>query len=178
MNNTNGTNKSSSVAKRVAYGGIVNLLILVSVYFASILPTNKLFFFGLSSIFLAFIVIEFGVKFAILNYLSSVFLLLIMIHNKLTLIPYILFFGYYAIVKYYVERINNLVLEWFIKLSIFNIVMYLIYFIADKLLLSELKIKIPIWIIILIAEGIFIIYDYAFSIGIAYYNNKIRNRII
>ena len=61
---------SHRVGKKVAYGGIVNMLSLVTLYLASILPTNRLFFFGLSSVFLAAIVIEFGVLYAIYTYVS------------------------------------------------------------------------------------------------------------
>lgn len=162
----------------VSYGGMVNLLSLMSLYLASILPTNRLFFFGLSSIFLASILLEFGVKFAFVNYVSSSILIVILIYNKVIIIPYVLFFGYYAIIKYYIEKINNFFIEWIIKISLFNITMYLIYLIVDKLFIGDIKINLPFWIITILAQIVFIIYDYAFSVAIGYYVKNFRNKIL
>ncbi len=166
--------KDHSLAKKVAYGGIINLLTLVSLYFASILPTSRLFFFGISTVFLAIIVIEFGVLSAIYTYISISILGLIINYNKLTLIPYIMFFGYYAIIKYYIEKINNLIIEWIIKLMLFNVAIIMMYMFMKNVLIGNIDINLPLWVIVIVAQVIFIVYDYCYSIAIWYFRSKLR----
>lgn len=174
---TNLYDKNNNIAKKVAYGGIVNLLTIVSLYLASILPTNRLLFFGLSSIFLAIVVIEFGTKFAFINFISASILGLILVYNKLILVPYILFFGYYGIVKYIIEKINNIVFEWILKLLIYNCALYLIFLFTIKLLMEDIKVNLPIWVLIILVEVVFIAYDFGFSVAISYYKDKIKKII-
>jgi len=164
----------SNVSKKIAYGAIINLLTVVSLYLASILPTNRLFFFGLSSFFLSVIVIEFGVSFAFTTFMASSILGLIIIPNKMILVPYIMFFGYYGIVKFFIEKINNVYIEWIVKLMIFNISVVMVYLFTNRVLFSEIKIYGPTWAFIYLGELIFIIYDISYSFGISYYKKHFR----
>lgn len=167
----------NSKSRKIALGGIVTLLSTVSLYLSSILPTNRLFFFALSTFFLSVIIIEDNIKFAGLVYLSSSVLSFIIIPNKTVVIPYILFFGYYAIVKSLIERINKLLIELLIKLMLFNLSTYVTYSIVSKALLGEIIIKLPVWAIFLLMQLAFLIYDYSFSLGIFFYRSRIRPKI-
>lgn len=165
---------NSSKSKKVALGGIVVLLSVLCLYLASILPTNKLFFFCLSTVFIAVIVIEFKTYFALITYLAISILGFIIIPNKLIMIPYAIYFGYYGILKYYIEKINNILVEWVIKIGLFNLFVYVTYIITVNLFVSNLYIKLPIWLIILLLQVIFIIYDICYSLAINYYKYKLR----
>lgn len=168
---------NSSKSKKIALGGIVTLLSTISLYVSSVLPTNRLFFFALSTFFLAAIILENDVKFAALVYISSSLLGFIIIPNKVVVLPYIIFFGYYAIVKSLIERINILPIEILIKLLLFNLSTYITYSIVSTALLGEIIIKLPAWILFILLQLVFVIYDYFFSLGIYYYRNKIRPKI-
>ncbi len=167
----------NSKSQKIALGGIVTLLSTVSLYISSILPTNRLFFFALSTFFLAVIIIESNVSFAVLVYFSSSILSFILIPNKAIVLPYLIFFGYYAIVKSLIERINILAVELLIKLLLFNLSIYVIYTIVSTVFLGEIIIKLPIWAIFLLMQLVFLIYDYTFSLGVFFYRNKIRPKI-
>ncbi len=175
MNNVIKT--KSNIAKQVAFGGINILLTTVSLYLASTLPTNRIFFLALSSVFLSVIVIEFGTKTAFFNYLASSILGFLIIPNKFIMVTYILLLGYYGIVKYYIEKLDNLILEWIIKLVIFNIWLYLVYSFTYSFFFADISIKIPTLVLAVIAQVIFIVYDYAYSVAIWYYRRKLRNVI-
>lgn len=164
-------------SKRIALGGIVTLLSTLSLYIASILPTNRLFFFALSTFFLAAIVIEDSKQFSILVYISSSLLSLILIPNKTIILPYIVFFGYYAIPKSIIEKINNLVIEILIKLLLFNLSIYITYTFLNKFFFEDIIFKLPIWIVFIIMQLALIIYDYSFSLCIYFYRTKIRAHI-
>lgn len=167
----------NSKSQKIALGGIVTLLSTVSLYISSILPTNRLFFFALSTFFLAAIIIENNIGFAVLVYFSSSILSFIIIPNKAAVLPYVIFFGYYAIVKSLIERINILAVELFIKLMLFNLSIYITFNIVSRALLGEIIIKLPAWVVFLLMQLAFIVYDYAFSLGVYFYRNKIRPKI-
>lgn len=164
-------------SRKVALGGIVTLLSAMLLYISSVLPTNKLFFFALSTFFLSVIIIEDDMKFAWLVYVSSSLLSFIIIPNKTIVLPYFVFFGYYAIIKSLIERINILPIELLIKFLLFNLSIYITYTIASKAFWGEIIIKLPTWALFLIMQLAFIIYDYSFSLGIYFYKNKIRPKI-
>lgn len=167
--------KKPSLAKQIAFGGISILLTIVSLYLASTLPTNRIFFLGLSSVFLAIVVIEFGTRAAILNYISTSILGFLILPNKVILLPFISFLGYYGIIKFYIEKLDNFIFEWILKLLAFNGGLYLVYTFTNTILLGDISIDVSIWVIIVIAEIIFIVYDYAYSVAIWYYRRKLRN---
>ncbi|MDK2800594.1 MAG: hypothetical protein PWQ70_2213 [Clostridiales bacterium] len=141
---------------------------------ASILPTNRLSFYALSSMFVLAMVIEFGATSAAITYLSTTLLALFIIPDKLMIIPYFLFFGYYGIVKYFIEKLNNIVLEWVIKILVFNASMYVVYLIAINILFENIDTRFPIWITVLLGQIAFIVYDYGYSIATGYYKNRLR----
>ncbi|WP_069650056.1 hypothetical protein [Caloranaerobacter ferrireducens] len=165
---------NSSKSKKVALGGIVVLLSVLCLYLASILPTNKIFFFCLSTVFIAVIIIEFKTYFSLITYGAVSILGFIVIPNKLIMIPYVIYFGYYGIIKYYIEKINNILVEWVIKIVLFNLFVYVTYIITVNLFVSNLYIKLPIWLILLLLQVLFIIYDICYSLAINYYKYKLR----
>lgn len=169
--------KYNTKSQKIAFGGIITLLSSVSLYISSILPTNRLLFFALSTFFLAAIIMENDIKLAVLVYLSSSILSFILIPNKAVVLPYFIFFGYYAIVKSLIERINKIIIELLLKLLLFNLSLYITYTVASRALLGDIIIKLPVWVIFLLMQLGFIIYDYAFSIAVYFYKNKIRPKI-
>ncbi|WP_026894041.1 hypothetical protein [Clostridiisalibacter paucivorans] len=178
MNNNPYGNNSNTKVKGLAFSGIITVLIIIGLYISSITPTNRIFFFCLSTVFISIVLIEYGTRLSIILYGSSAILGLILVPNKLIMVAYIIFFGYYGILKYYIERLNNILIEWVIKIIIFNLGMFLIYVIV--LYAIGLKVDISkIFIItnIIIGEIIFIVYDYVYSIIITLYINKLRKKI-
>ncbi|EOD01374.1 hypothetical protein [Caldisalinibacter kiritimatiensis] len=166
--------KHNSAAKKIALGGIITLLTLSCLYLVSILPTNKIFFFWLSTIFIAFIVIEIGVSTAVLSFFAVSILGFLIIPNKLVLLPYTIYFGYYGVVKYYIEKINNLLLEWVIKIILFNVATYVIFYISNNILFNNIIVKFDIRLFIVVLQIGFLVYDYFYSIMIKYYKFRLR----
>ena len=123
------------------------------------------------------VVIEHGSKHALLVYLSSSILSFIIVPNKLIVLPYIAFFGYYAILKSLIEKSNKIFFEWIMKLLAYNLAMYIVYLLTSKMFFDSITIKLPIWVVFIIMEIIFILYDYCFSLAIQYYNTKLKNKI-
>jgi hypothetical protein len=168
----------ASNGRKAAYGGIVASLSLLCLYISAsgIVPFNRLSFYALSTMFIFIMQIEFGLSSAFATFGATSLLAVIIVPNKAMLVPHILFFGYYGIIKYYIERISNLFLEWLLKIVAFMGAMYITYLIVVKLFSLELSLPygIPGILIIVVGIGIFAVYDLAYSIIIGYYNRKRR----
>ena len=72
------------------------------------------------------LVIEINVKWAFAAYIAASVLVFIFAEPESKLM-YICLFGYYPIVKALIERINKPVIEWILKLAVFNVAAIMIY---------------------------------------------------
>jgi hypothetical protein len=160
--------------KGLALNGILGALTVISLLFATVLPTNRLSLYALSSFFISIIIIEYGIKSGWLFFAATGLLSIFLIPDKLGIIPYIIFFGIYGIVKVYIERIQSKVLEYFLKVVYFNICILIAVFFIKGVFLQSITVKLPWWLIIVALELVFIIYDYVYTLFIAYYRGKLK----
>lgn len=161
-------------AKRISLSGILGALCLITLFLATTLPTNRLFFYGLSTVFCALIIIEHGIRAGILFYFATLLLALVLIPNKLRLIPYIFILGHYPLWKTWIEKINHPIQEVFLKLLVLNFFTGIAYYLFASLLLIELVIPLAPILIFILLQVIFLIYDYAFTLIISFYLKKLR----
>ena len=160
------------MSKNIAYSGLLLALNIVFLILSFIIPTNTLFFMGLASLPIAIVIIEQGIKYGIVFYVASSILSFLFIPDKINWIFYTFTFGIYGVIKYFIERDRNIFIEYILKLGIFNIIIFLGYFFIKNFIYIPLN---PITI--LVAQLIFIAYDYSYGIFIDYYYNKIRKNI-
>lgn len=85
-----------------------------------------------SSLFIMIVVIEINCKWAFGAYLAASVLVFLLAEPESKLI-FILFLGYYPILKALADRLHKPVLEWLIKLAVFNAAVLLIYLVFSNL---------------------------------------------
>lgn len=156
----------------MALMGVLMALNQVFLLIASIIESNTFFFLGIASLPLGIIVIERGWKKGVLFFIGSLFLAFFIIPDKLILIPYAFVFGNYGVVKYLIEGRGNIVWEIIFKAIYLNITFIGAVIISKNML----GLSIPLYLI-LGANIVFFIYDYAYSLFISQYQNKIRGKI-
>lgn len=156
----------------MALMGVLMALNQVFLLIASIIESNTFFFLGIASLPLGIIVIERGWKKGVLFFIGSLFLTFFIIPDKLILIPYAFVFGNYGVVKYLIEGRGNIVWEIIFKAIYLNITFIGAVIISKNIL----GLSIPLYLI-LGANIVFFIYDYAYSLFISEYQNKIRGKI-
>lgn len=166
--------KYSFNAKKVSLSGILLAFAVISLFLSTIVPTNTLSFYALSSFFVSVIVVEFGVKSGWVFYIASSLLALIILPEKVGLIPYAIFFGVYGLIKYYIEKLNNIVVEYILKVACFNLSLLAAIAFVKEFFLDKIKVDFPWWLIILGLELVFLIYDYVYTLFIQYYNTKLK----
>ncbi len=163
--------------KKIALNGILGALAVICLVLAVVLPTNKISLYALSSFFVTISIIESGVKAAWIFYVATSLLGLILLPNKLGILPYALFFGLYGIVKYYIEKLDKIMIEFAIKLVYFNICLGLLVLLASEIFGYSVAVKLPWFLAIIAVEVIFLLYDIVYSLFINYYKARIRPKL-
>ncbi len=164
---------------RLTLTAMFTALAVITLFVASILPAGKLGAYAISSLFIAGLASEDEVGFSALQFIATSLLGLLIIPNKIAVLPFVLFFGHYGLGKYLLEKhISNNVLCWIFKLIYFNICIFATYFLAKAVLFSTAELALPIWGLVLGAEAVYVIYDIVFSGLIHFYYNRIRKRLI
>lgn len=166
-------------SRNIALGGILAAVTLVFLYLSSILPTSKFFILAITSFMVAIIIIEGNLKRGFIFYVVTSVLSLILVPDKSIAITYVLFFGFYGIIKSYIEQTSKYkYLEIIIKLIFFNIDIFVIYYIINHFLNTKVAIKsYPIIGFFIAIQVGFLLYDYVFSIVISYYYKNIKNKV-
>lgn len=160
-------------SKDLAYLGVLLGLNQVFIVLSSLIETNTLFLFAVAALIVGIVIVEFGAKSSLFFYIASSILGYILTFNKIEIITYILFFGLYSIIKHLLETKvlgkKSLILA---KITSFNITLVIIY------LVTKLFTAIPFeyWMILL-AQVLFLVYDYAFTVFINYYIDKIKPKL-
>jgi hypothetical protein len=162
-------NKASNIAK----GGLFTALTILFLYLSSIVPINRFYLLGLAACIIPLSILTTNVKNSILVYIASG-LLSLLFGFRGSAIAYIIFFGLYGFIKYYVEKLRRAPLEFVLKLAFFNICLYSTFFLYRLLSLGLPSINLPIYYVLIILQFIFIVYDYTLTMFISYANKKTR----
>jgi hypothetical protein len=167
---------NGSRVKRITLSGILLAFTVISVFLAATLPTSKLSLYALSSLFAAIIIIEFGTRAGWVFYLASAILSALLV-PRLEVIPFIVFFGVYGLIKLYIERIHSRVIEYVLKLIYFNICLVLGLFFLKEIVLGGVSITAPVYIVAAILELVFLLYDYIYTLFIRFYGTQLKQRL-
>lgn len=160
------------MSKKIAYGGILLALNTILLLLINVIPINTLFIMGVASLIISIVIMEWGPKSGVIFYIGTVILSFIVMTNKAQWVAYILTFGVYGLVKYFIEQDRNIYIEYILKLIFANIMIFILYLILKSF------IQIPINIILVLAfEVVFLIYDYVYTSFIGYYNEKLKKLI-
>ena len=109
------------VSYRVALGGIVSALCLVTMFLAGVLPAFYLLLPMIAGVLMMIIAVEVSRSWAFLTYIAVSLLSLLVTFDKEAALVFIMIFGHYPIVRLYLQKIPLKGLRAFIKLIIFNI---------------------------------------------------------
>lgn len=162
---------------KIALGGICLALTLIFLFAGSMIPGIELTLFAISSLFTAVMILETGVGGGILLYAAAVLLGLALLPNKMAIIPYAFFFGYYGILKLYLEKLPGGVLQLLIKAVFFAAILCIGLLGFRKLLLGSIHLPdYPVALLILAGTALLLLYDYIYTLLIHFYIKRIQHR--
>lgn len=126
-------NKKKFNAFKVALGGIITALSVVLMFSTGLIPTLTYAIPAMAGMLLIVITIEINSGFATVVYAAVSILSLLVVADKEAAVMYTAFFGYYPIIKGFIERKLSGVIEWVVKYLIFNIAVISAYFVVSKI---------------------------------------------
>ena len=132
---------------------------------------------AVSGALLAIIVIEINKKWATGAYIAISLLSLLTVADKEAAMFFVAFFGYYPIIKEVIENKLPKVLEWIVKLLLFNaaaVIAYAVIIYVFGIPFDEMEEYGKYSVLILLAMGnvIFILYDYCMTSLISLYYQR------
>lgn len=155
-------------SKFIARGGILTSIGVILLYLSTISPTSKVYILGVASCLIPLSVIITNIRNSFLVYIATSIISILMLGFKGSVIAYVLFFGLYGFIKYYIERLRNIPLEIILKLLYFNVSVGIIFYLYKLFFAGLLKINLPLYQVIIMLQFMFVIFDYALTLFIAY----------
>ncbi len=168
-------------SKRVALCGMLTALsvvIMLAAYFPYLTFTLPVFAGGVISI----ILFEINCKWALGAFFAAGFLSFLFCEKEAAML-FLAFFGYYPIVKAKLECISSRITEYILKFLLFNVAIVLAYLIIIFVLGIPLEGlgdfgKYTVFILLGIANFMFIFYDFALSVFYHDYMKRLHPKIV
>jgi len=161
----------------VSLTALLAALSVVLLYLASLLPSGRLASAAIAGLINAIAVIECGRLCAFACFSCTSILAAVLLPVKAVALIYILFFGYYPIVKSLAERIKSRTLEWAVKIIVFNAALTATYFLCVPVVAPGLELDIGLLVLLCVAGNIcFVLYDMAFSMLARQYIERIYKK--
>ena len=169
-----------SKSGKIALGGLLTALGVVLMFLTGLIPIGTYALPAIAGVLLIVAVIEIGAKWAWMIYAAVAVLSLLFAADKEAALLFVLFFGYYPVLKSFLERISNKVLSWISKFAVFNVAVVACFFLAVNFLqlpedsFTVFGIYLP-WVFLILGNAVFLIYDIALSGLVATYVEKLHH---
>lgn len=163
----------------IALGSIITALSVVIMLFTNIITVASMALPAISGVLTAFLVIETDKRYALVSFIAVSVLSFLFVADKSSVFAYVLFFGYYPILKAVIEKLKNKIIQFIIKLGLFNICIFLLYWLSIKVLrlpqeefsFNGVNLLFPLYILLIIT---LIAYDIAITQLIVRYIVKLK----
>ena len=173
-----------SPARRVAYAGVITALSVVLLYLLHVLPTMRAAMLFVLSLLPAVMAYEKRYADALLCYVASSLLALLLTPVSGPWLMYVGFFGWYGIVREYLVTRWGRGVSWVVLAMLFNISFFTLYFLFQTVLLQGFNP--PAWIqgfpvllyLVPAAEVAFVIFELLYGMCRAYYIARVRRLLI
>ena len=169
---------------KVAYGGMIVALSLVAMFATVLFPYAEYALPAIAGVFLIGLVVDFGFRTAVVAYVAVSLLSAMIVPNKEAVVLSITFLGYYPILKGNLEQLKSRIVEWCVKFGIFNFAVLLSYYLmlyvfGLKEVISEVEaFRFGIWVLWILANVVFLIYDFALTRLISFFICRIRPKYL
>ncbi len=152
----------------VAFCGIITALSTVLMMCTGLLPVATYALPALAGVLMILVVVELGRQWAFPVFAATSLLSVFLAADKEAVLLFIVFFGYYPILKSLLEQLRRKWLSWLLKFLVFNAAMIAGFFGAVYVLMIPIEeftigtVFIP-WLLLVLGNAVFLLYDYAVS---------------
>lgn len=177
-------------SKDITLGAIMVALTSIILYSTSLIPINTLTILTVASAIIPVCIIRSNIKTATFVYVASSLIGFFIVPINISIL-YAIFFGVYGIIKFLAEKTKNLTVEYIYKILFFNIAFCTAFVIFQKVIgidvlagieniisrFININTKaIAITIFLIIANIVFLVFDYALTLLISFYMDRIHNK--
>jgi len=148
----------------ISSGALLTALSLVIMAMTAVFPTLQYTLVAMAGLLPAVMVIRYGLGSGWYVYAAASALAVILLPDKQAALLYILLFGHYPMLKSLLERIRRPVAQWTAKLALCNVLVVFALWLSSRLFLQGADMQdMPVYLFILLANVVFVIYDIGFS---------------
>ena len=169
-------NMKKTKAGKTAFAAVALSLTLLCIFLATVLPTNKLFFLGGSSLFTAVVLLEGGWGWAWLFYFAACALALWLLPVGPVSLAYVFFFGTWFFLRESLSKRPQFIALIF-KLCYFNLLLFVLYWVAKRmglnLVVSRPHFILPLW---MGSQVGMLLFDWAFGLFLAWYRARFQTK--
>lgn len=170
-----GNRRDTGRTGRVALVGLLTALSVIVLYLTALVPTGRLGLVALAGLTPAAAVVSARLPAGLFCYAATGILGLFLSPDKGSVLLYLLFFGLYPLVKCWIERLRKAPLEWVCKLAFFNAILTICWFFFRAALLLGLPNYFnTLWVLYLLGNVVFVVYDFGFSKLISLYVARVN----
>lgn len=178
--------KKSPVNKKtfkIAYCAVVAAISTAMMMLTSFIPVGTYAIPIFAGALFVSVVVEYNCKWALGIYVVVSILSALLAGDKEAVVFFIALFGYYPILKNILERkIKNMILQWALKLAVFNAAAVAAFFFAGFVLgitaeeYTVFGVYVP-YLFLILGNIIFLFYDKALSVIVVFYVRAISPKI-
>ena len=152
---------------------------IATLYIAAVWPTGRFGLVASASLFVASAVIEMGPAQGACVFFAASSLGMIILPDKSPPTLFILFFGYYPILKCLFERLGRIAFQWVAKFCVFNAALSVMWFFLRNLLPDIVRDEAGAVaaVVFLGGNAVFAVYDYGYSKLIRFYIGNVSKYI-
>lgn len=169
---------------RLTLSAALAALAVAVMLLSAVIPVGTYALPCIAGVFMAVILAECGGKWALGAFAVSAVLSLIFAYDKEAAVLYLLFFGYYPVVRQALERrVRQKPLRLIIGLTVFNAAAVISFFIGSWLLSVPAEeytlfgLYLP-WVFLLLGNLLFLLYDRALAVFLIFYNRRLRGKLM
>lgn len=162
-------------SKAIAMSGMLSALAVVILFLGSLIELLDLSAAALASLAVMAAVIDLGVGYASGVYLTAA-ILSVLLFPKTATVVFAAFAGYYPIIKVYLDRIKPRLLQYAVKLVLFNAFLYGILWAAERLLGAGNDWNALGYPLYLLGNLTFVVFDLAIGRLSLFYIHKFKSR--
>lgn len=165
-------------AARVAYPAVLGAVSLILVYIAAIAPAGNWGLVAVAGLLPAAAVISVGLGAGVLCWAGVSLLSFLLLPGKFCALLYTALFGLYPLVKSLIERLRKRGPEYLLKLLFFNAAFTLIFLVMRGAVLNSLPTALhTTWLLYVVANVVFLAYDFGFSGLINFYVARVSRAV-
>ena len=166
----------SESTKRLSRLSLLTALGVGFLYIGSVLPTAQVTILAVAGFLSAVAVMMYSPLWAAAVYAVTAALALLVLPEKSCAVYYAAFFGYYPILKSFLEKIRSRHLSWLAKIGVYTAAFLLWWFLGAGLFLGEAA-ALRWYLLWPLGAIAFIVYDICLSFLISFYIQKISGYI-